>query len=698
MLTSYTMPLHHALKEHKSKEALTAIENGADVNVTQNDLNLLQLAAGEGLQEIVLALLVRNVSVNQALGNTETPLFLAYENNHEIIIQVLLACGASQASAGLQHIIFNVNPAIMRGLLFWAIRNTKIDGVPLIELLQPQMEKQVDSMIDVRLDAEEKNDNMPLQNYFQVEIFSLLNLCLKMNKVTAAQKLMEIAKNIHATWRHSERTPAPDDSTLTEKISHAFYQKDYVTLDSLLKMPEAKTDELLKYALSQHNHDLASFLIVVADINLYDFALSVVQDETVFQNVLAMPMIAESLLYQVVSRNTNRDILPTQKERQLFERLPQDSTIKSNQILQCVYSHSQEVALLPLLTSQEPMFARIKPAELSIPIYSLLVESFTRFNIDLQSNIKRVDSGDRKLPDVLWQCVFINLSRDEQQEVNRTSRYFHRLMIDPKGKNQRKVDPLQRKLHTVNHFMDEIEKEMAAIAFFQLLNRLDLLQICLIPIMLGIFFASKDWFDDYFQKLQKLEGIKCERYYVHHYLNSCDDDVPESCKEACHEIATVNGFCATVFGFVVGEVFNGALFFPNLISLIVRLCNIDNRKEKFRLDRFSETIAQLARAMFAENPASFQGMTLGSPAGSVLPIAKELKTKYEKELADILLAQEDLPSFSLPHSPSASRLGLFSEQSVSSLDADEAHEYPSGYTAIEMTDMSEEKEALSRAF
>ncbi len=675
------MPLHKALLEHNSQVVIDAIKNHADIHEKdRNGLSLLQIAAREGLQEVVLHLLNAGASIDGTEDPTKTPILLALENGHEILVEILLACGAYKTQRTQSYAI---QPSIVTGLLFWAIRNT--DDIGLLSLLQKQIEAKNEYSDEIRIDIEEKKEDFTeLQSFLQNEISSFLKLSLTLNKKIITEKILEIATNIHANYFGGSFIAIPilTEGSLPKRFMNALDRKDYTTLHTLLESPNTDIYKLLLEAVELRKKDNLLFLLTGTNSSIYSFAKIAAQNPFIFQEMLVQLKIEKSLLHQVVSHNVNMDVKISNEALQLFTALPQNITVKTNKILACIYDRHADSIIAELLTQDDGSInERIKKRNLPLAIHALLSERFLRFEIILQPNLIATLSHDQDLPNVLWQCVFINLNKDEQKNVNRVSRHFHQLIIDPQGKRQRTAAPLQRKLHTINVFIEQAEDEIATFRCLDTIDKKDMLVLAVIIVLsitLGLsvnsFIQNLQIHSDLVDELNQIQltnNSTCDTYYGNNgYV--CDVKRPSLCEELCHEIAL--NISAQTSSFV-GIDFSGVTLLGIFIMLsCIAFYSKTKRIAALTLDQFSETMHELATAMFAENARDFFGMTLHTPIQDVLTKAKQIKTALDKQIHDILLEQEEnTPSLDLQRKQSVSSLGLFSHNHIRSLDDEEIH-------------------------
>jgi uncharacterized protein len=85
------MPLHSAIANQRTKIVQLLLDHGADVNAAQaDDFTPLHEAAQNGMLDVTQWLLDRGAQVNPRLkSNSQTPLALAIEHQHEAVAELL---------------------------------------------------------------------------------------------------------------------------------------------------------------------------------------------------------------------------------------------------------------------------------------------------------------------------------------------------------------------------------------------------------------------------------------------------------------------------------------------------------------------------------------------------------------------------------------------------------------------------------
>jgi hypothetical protein len=178
MLSLRRNPLLNALKEHRTQDAVAGIQSKLYAPlINQSDsmgLSPLQIAAYEGMTEVVLALLASEAIINKRAGRLsdlsyKTPLYLAVLRGHGLIAQILLCLGADLEMAIKiaeqedndevlnQLISLTIDSDVFCAVAYWSISHHSFyNNNHLIDLLINQIsKKQPEHRIDI---AECKED------------------------------------------------------------------------------------------------------------------------------------------------------------------------------------------------------------------------------------------------------------------------------------------------------------------------------------------------------------------------------------------------------------------------------------------------------------------------------------------------------------------------------------------------------------
>lgn len=617
------MELHIALKQRKSKLVIDELNNNNVNTNTRNEegLTLLQVAAREGLYDVVLTLLYHDAEINRAEGQTQSPLLLAYENGHSIVVQILLACGASNQHETVQGL--TLNPAVMRAVLFWTILNTETTN--LLLQLQPQ--------IEVSRDSEASgSEGSNIQVFFQRELSSFIKLCLDLKKTTLAIKLMDIAGNIQAKFYNPDTVISIYTSNETVKhFKDAFANKDYCVLHQLLQQPIDRY-QLLTDAIHSRNGDLECFIILSMAFSPYAFSLQAVKQRDFLNEYLSRKDIAQSVLYQVVSLHIPINSTISKEAYHLFQLLPQDKKTKHQVILKCIYDHRPYPSIARLLPDDNA-FENNANTGLSLSMHALVREKFLRFGIDIPPHAAAGYSGDKKLPNDLWKSIFTHLNRAEQKNVNAVSRFFHQLIIEPGGRNLYRSTSIHHKLLILNNFLVAIENErQQGPGCIDKMKAKKVLTASTMftGVIVGVFsYFTRHYFEIHSSLKKELSTITvgdstCDHYYEDNGRKCFNP--PDVCQDLCDYIEKNKGPTA---GVLVPLMSSSVLF---LVLFIILLRSFNDLEPRDYIYAYSDETQQLAEIMFTDNAGHFQA---NERLASIITQAQRIKTRLEQELQTI---------------------------------------------------------------
>ena len=188
-------PLHEAIIKDNPAQVIQSIRKGGINFNESNDqgLSLLQLAAKFGMLELSIWLLYADVKmeVEQEFKDEDkhilqeyrkSPIYLAMENGHLLVAQVLIACGANQHAASRLAREFNnfalekslqelkLSSSVIEALYYWSTVNYNDEyNTKLIERLIPDFTASSDVIIYV--DANLEHKSTVIGNYVSKKCF-----------------------------------------------------------------------------------------------------------------------------------------------------------------------------------------------------------------------------------------------------------------------------------------------------------------------------------------------------------------------------------------------------------------------------------------------------------------------------------------------------------------------------------------------
>lgn len=422
-------------------------------------LTALQLAAREGQIAVVLRLINNGAEVD-LVGSSDsilthtndsrvqeqsqkTPFYLALENGHMLVAQILLVYGASKQQATLiadalknkkfETVIHacEATETIKHAVMYWSIKNAKLTAESLkkLQCADTRESKQSSpntsssfSIVISELSEEKKSSNNNFVNrliefsaYLKQE--HLTNDLLKSNSylpdlqhMTAGffsksaydaliknddhtlmtlQQLREAGRNdddfiVYYAKASAEQQdahafeeksmPLLKDLSPTQKLFYSalrfshlkkitafkMEEKDYYAvlkqaatkqdlcvIDTLINLIPDKKNVLLKCALQDNNHDLATSWLIMNDMDPYQFVIEHL-DNKIPEDALQSIAPKDSLLQRVCSIGTRRENKMTEADRKLLKCLTQ-SGMPTTRILQCLHDHEPHVDLTALI-------------------------------------------------------------------------------------------------------------------------------------------------------------------------------------------------------------------------------------------------------------------------------------------------------------------------------------------------------------
>ncbi len=332
-----------AISTQQTKEAIAALLQATDINETnESGLTFLQIAAREGLVQVVLHLLNEQASVDKTTDlehenplvreqAAATPLYLAVENGHYLIADILLVAGANKENAlefaykirrsdiAKQLENFSIDYNVIRGLLYWGITQ----GEHLLKLALIQLNLNIQN---IKFDKAFKRDIVGLielacklnHEKVVIELLKLKPICRNELHIRTAAYWAEINNNsnlhsllcrhdmdravvLYQLFIHNQENKFFNylkDSSKAARDQFTLFQtkNDYDTsvdmqrnalthfwhTRNFAKWHEASNTDhetLLKSSLIDKNRDLLKFIMIASEIDIYEHVLKLSNEE-----------------------------------------------------------------------------------------------------------------------------------------------------------------------------------------------------------------------------------------------------------------------------------------------------------------------------------------------------------------------------------------------------------------------------------
>lgn len=254
-------PYHAAIKQQQPDGVVRALKNGTstDVAVDQIDaygMTALQLAAAEGMVEVLLWLIYAGASVDlsHVLRNEQDtplqacqkpPLYFAMQNQHELCCQLLLALGADtnkslrlaefadDANVSGALIALTLDHATFRNVLYWAVSHYQpLYHTHLLDLLQRQIsvaailsEDEKTAENSQRLLPSLPSQKIPLHQ-IQQDLSALAEKAMKNGQVNVVAHLLRMNQQFIRTNNHVAHLGYWAAQQPEDHLYHTYLQND----------------------------------------------------------------------------------------------------------------------------------------------------------------------------------------------------------------------------------------------------------------------------------------------------------------------------------------------------------------------------------------------------------------------------------------------------------------------------------------
>lgn len=651
------MSTHLLLTQHRTNEVITALlsRDNIDLELIENGHTLLQIAAREGLWEVIIILLGKGARLDNAGELMKSPLLLAQENQHDLAAQVLLAFGAKTDCPAPQ-----IKTAIFRALIFHIVRHRY--SSTLMNLLLPQLNMKR-SLHDDTL--------------YNEEIIDFSRLALTNEKHEVAQSLLTLAKKLPKFFHEQDAVLSVyDEENIEEKCLIAYGNKDYDVIDELLKASADNAKKFLMHALRKANYDLALMIMIGSGIGAYMTAIHCANDKTLLENCMTL-IGADSQMHQQISRFVYIDALMTKHEKKLLVFLRERVAFHGDMILRAIHRlhpYPEIEALLAIddLSIQE----RLQQIEVPELIYALISERFARFDITLFPKYGSLNSKEHKLANVIWVHTFQYLKNAEQHNVGQVSRHFHRLFLDANKLPETKLHLLKDRLQLVNDFIESAEYDIAHAGSFQHIKAnkcMVNLSLFFISILSVSSWALHETTLNILNIKKELSAIKldtkasCESY-VNSSTNRCVDWAPANCTIKCDALETQDSrHMASGFGVAIFAIFS-------LLAICTLAAKL-SANNRLRFNQFSSKTKKAYRLLKSIYKNKFDDLNTDD-AVTHLDTARELKTILQLKIDTLTKEWQALQQQKSTEASTSNRHHsyFFNQNGIDSLDEDERKE------------------------